>query len=105
MQLIATDIFHAEPIWWTIEMTAELRDRINVGLLRRARQIADRHVLDHAPAKRAHRSHRKLLSREEGCEEPHPLRQETSRSAALPSRRCHYYRAAGSFNPHTSIGA
>ena len=41
----------------TIEMPAELRDRVDVGLLRRARQIADRHVLDHAPAKRAHRSH------------------------------------------------
>jgi hypothetical protein len=26
-RLIGTDIFHAEPIWWTIEMTAELRDR------------------------------------------------------------------------------
>jgi hypothetical protein len=30
MRLIGTDIFHAEPIWWTIEMTAELRDRVDV---------------------------------------------------------------------------
>src|SRR3954465_4407951 len=31
------------------EMTAELRNGVEIGLLRRWREIADRHVLDHPP--------------------------------------------------------
>src|SRR5262249_15658118 len=41
------------------KMPTELRYCIEVRLLRRRRQIADRHVLDHAAAKRADLSHRK----------------------------------------------
>jgi len=44
-------------------------------LLRRRRQIADRHVLNHAAAQRAHLGHLKLLS-ESGLGTPHLLRQE-----------------------------
>src|ERR1700680_4325308 len=45
-------------------MTAELGDRIEVGLLRRWREIADHHVLGHSPTQRAGCSHRELLSDE-----------------------------------------
>ena len=62
MELVGTDLLHAEPIRWTVEMATKLRHRVDVRLLRRTRQIADRHVLDHAPAKRAHCSHLELLS-------------------------------------------
>src|SRR5438094_10231097 len=41
------------------KITAELRYGVEVRLLRRWRQIADRHVLDHAAAERADLSHRK----------------------------------------------
>src|SRR5437870_5771817 len=71
-------------------MTAELGDCIEVGLLRRRRQIADHHVVDHAPAQRADLGHRKLLSNE-GVQQPNPLRQETATSADP-------YREAVSFN-------
>jgi hypothetical protein len=50
MQLVGTDLLHADPIRATLEMPAKLRDRVDVGLLRRARQVADCHVLDHALA-------------------------------------------------------
>src|SRR6476620_8222846 len=54
MNLEGVDIFQAET-----KIPTELRYRIEVRLLRRRRQIADRHVLDHAAAKRADLSHRK----------------------------------------------
>src|ERR1700691_4602178 len=43
------------------EISAELRNRVNVRLLGRRRQIADRHVLDHPATQRAHLGHLKLL--------------------------------------------
>ncbi len=52
----------AQPIGRTIEISAEPRDCIEIRLLRRPRQIADRHVFNHALAKRADRSHLGLLS-------------------------------------------
>jgi len=75
MHEIGAHVFDAEPIGRVTKMSAELRDRIEVGLLCRRRQIADRHVLDHPPAQRAHLGHLKLLS-ERGLRTPHPLRQE-----------------------------
>jgi hypothetical protein len=44
------NLFQIEPVRRAAEMPAELGDRIEVGLLRRRRQIADHHVVDHAPA-------------------------------------------------------
>src|SRR5215813_960263 len=61
-------------------MAAELRNGIEVGLLCRWRQIADHHVVDHAPAQRADLSHRKLLS-DEVVQQPNPVGQETAASA------------------------
>src|SRR6478672_9085086 len=59
MNLEGVDIFQAKTIRGTTKIPTELRYRIEVRLLRRRRQIADRHVLDHAAAKRADLSHRK----------------------------------------------
>src|SRR5580658_7848881 len=58
MKLIGSDILYAEAIRRRAKMPAELAERVDVGLLRRRREIADRHVFDHALAKRARRSHR-----------------------------------------------
>src|SRR5499433_718088 len=58
MNLKRVDIFQAKTIRGAPKMPTELR-YIEVRLLRRRRQIADRHVLDHAAAKRADLSHRK----------------------------------------------
>ena len=52
-------VLQAEPVRRPAEEAAELRDRVNVGSLSRRRQIADRHVLDHAAAQRAQIGHRK----------------------------------------------
>src|SRR5262249_51409097 len=78
-------------------MAAELRNGIEVGLLCRWRQIADHHVVDHAPAQRADLSHRKLLS-DEVVQQPNPVRQETPASA-VP------YCEAVSFNPQNAAGS
>src|SRR6266481_8368264 len=59
MNLEGVDIFQAETIRTAAKIPAELRYRAEVRLLRRRGQIADRHVLDHAAAKRADLSHRK----------------------------------------------
>src|SRR5436190_21202013 len=59
MNLEGVDIFQAETIRRAAKIPAELRYRVEVRLLRRRRQIADRHILDHAAAKRADLSHRK----------------------------------------------
>jgi len=52
-----------------MKILAELRNRVDVGSLRRRRQIADRHVLDHAATHRAYLGHLKLLS-ESGLQHP-----------------------------------
>src|SRR6266511_6165079 len=51
MKLKGVDIFQAETIRRAAKIPAQLRYRAEVRLLRRRRQIADRHVLDHAAAK------------------------------------------------------
>src|SRR5262245_46397840 len=59
MNLEGVDIFQAETIRRAAKISAELRYRVEIRLLRRRREIADRHVLDHAAAKRTDLSHRK----------------------------------------------
>src|SRR6476646_1655479 len=59
MNLEGMDICQAKTIRGATKIPTELRYRIEVRLLRRRRQIADRHVFDHAAAKRADLSHRK----------------------------------------------
>ena len=48
MELVSADALQLETIGGTLEISAELRDGVDVGLLGRRRKIADRHVLDHA---------------------------------------------------------
>ena len=77
-------VFQSEAIWRVTEITAELRNGVDVGSLGRRRQIADRHVLDHATTQRARLGHLKLLSEGVGCNTHDPLRQEiTSRQTRL----------------------
>ena len=52
MKLIGSDIPDAEAIRRRAKLPAELSDRVSAGLLRRPREIADRHVFDHALANR-----------------------------------------------------
>src|SRR5580692_8936786 len=59
MNLEGVDIFQAQTIRGATKIPAELRYGAEVRLLRRRRQIADRHVLDHTAAKRAGLNHRK----------------------------------------------
>jgi hypothetical protein len=59
VDLEGADILQLETIGGPTEIPAQLRYRGKVGSLRRRRQIADRHVLDHAAAKRAQISHLK----------------------------------------------
>src|SRR6266536_1925486 len=89
MNLEGVDIFQAETIGGAAKIPAELRYSVEVRLLRRRRQIADRHVLDHTAAKSADLSHRKLLSEGLGCEKPTILRREaiTATAPQLPRQR------------------
>src|ERR1700751_1334322 len=66
------------------EMAAELCNGVEVRLLRRRRQIADLHVVDHAPAQRADLSDRKLLSGEVGGATPASQTGCLDVSSALP---------------------
>jgi hypothetical protein len=52
------EVFQAEPRGRLAKISTELRNRLDIGLLRRRRHVADGHVLDHAAAKRAHLGHR-----------------------------------------------
>src|SRR5262249_49009193 len=70
MKLKRVDIFQAKTIRGATKIPTELRYRIEVRLLRRRRQIADRHVLDHAAAKRADLSHRKTSCLKNGPAAP-----------------------------------
>src|SRR6266446_4930802 len=89
MKLKRVDIFQAKTIRGATKIPTELRYRIEVRLLRRRRQIADRHVLDHAAAKRADLSHRKTSCLKGWASKTlNPLRQEvTGATAQLPRKR------------------
>ena len=80
--LVGEHLFQPEAVRPASEMAAKLRNGIEVRLLRRRRQIADHHVVDHAPAQRANLSHRKFLSNEV-VQQSNPLRQETRRQLPL----------------------
>jgi hypothetical protein len=57
VDLEGADILQLETIGGPTEIPAQLRYRGKVGSLRRRRQIADRHILNHAAAKWADLSH------------------------------------------------
>src|SRR4029077_2268425 len=91
-----SDIFQAKTIRGATKIPAELRYRVEIRLLRRRRQIADRHVLDHAAAKRADLSHRKTSRLKVGCE---PTILSERRQSVRPLLKC---RGSGSFNRSSS---
>src|SRR6204780_3314161 len=62
MDLEGVDVVQRQFIRRAAEIPAELRNRADVGSLCRRRHVPDRHVLDHAAAKRAQLGHRWLLS-------------------------------------------
>src|SRR4051812_39725397 len=53
MHLEGSDVFQLQSVRRSAKISAQLRNHADVGSLRRRRQIADCHVLDHAAAKRA----------------------------------------------------
>jgi hypothetical protein len=57
MNLKGAHILQAKAIRRAAKISAELRNGVDVGSLCRRRQIADRHVLDHATTQRAHLGH------------------------------------------------
>ncbi len=57
MNLVGADLLHSKLIRGLIEKATELRDRIDVGLLSCWREIANRHVVEHAPTQRGRLSH------------------------------------------------
>jgi hypothetical protein len=59
LDLERADVLEAEAVRRATEIAAELRDGVDVRSLGRRRQIADRHVLDHATTQRAQLSHLK----------------------------------------------
>ncbi len=62
MDLKGADVLQAKPVRRATKVPAELADRVQIGSLRRRRQIADGHVLGHATTQRADLGHRGLLS-------------------------------------------
>jgi hypothetical protein len=78
MQLECAHVLEAKLVGRAAKESTELRDRMHVGSLRRRRQVADRHVLDHPAAERAHIGHLGV-SRLWGGLQPHdPGRWETA---------------------------
>ena len=92
VDLIGANVLQRQRLRGSAEEPAELRHRVDVGSLRRRREVADRHVLDHAATKRAGLGHRKA-----------PVWKgvsttQTFQSGAPPAKQSPC-RAAASFNP------
>ena len=67
MHLEGANILQLQFVGGSPEIAAELRNRADVGSLRRRREIADGHVLDHAAAQRAHLGHLETSCLGMGC--------------------------------------
>ena len=87
MDLEGAHVLQAQPIGRAAKIATELRNGMQVGSLGRRRQITDGHVLDHAPAKRAHLSHRGAPVSKIGPCNRNPLRQERFTLSADPLPR------------------
>src|ERR1700729_1073079 len=60
MNLKGPDVLQTKLVRRAAEEAAELGNRMHIRSLGRRRQIADCHILDHAPTQRAHLGHRGL---------------------------------------------
>src|ERR1700704_140154 len=67
MHLKCANVLQLQFVRGPPEIAAELRNRADVGSLRRWREIADGHVLDHAAAQRAHLGHLEISCLGAGC--------------------------------------
>ena len=85
MHLEGAHVLQVKPIWRAAEEAAELGHRMHVGSLGCRRQIADRHVLDHAAAQRAHLGHRGSPVSGLGCT-PRPWQTEHPEHSATADR-------------------
>ena len=68
MNLKGADILEPQTVRGSIKISAELRNRVDVGSLGRRRKIADRHILDHATTQRADLGHLKASCLGVGCD-------------------------------------
>ena len=85
MQLIAAHVLEARRVGRSAKERREVLDPLHVVMLGLRRELADRHVFDHAPAQRAHRlvGHGDAPVLSEGCE---PLIFKTGRPVRLSCR-------------------
>src|SRR6516164_8137033 len=87
MQLKAAYIFRFGCIGGSLEVARELLDPSHIVMLGLLRELADRHVLDHAPTQRADSllGHGSAPVLSEGLVTPHL---KTGRTHPLPYERC-----------------
>src|ERR1700674_3435123 len=87
MNLKGAHVFQAEAIRRASKISAELRDGVDVGSLCRRRQIADRHVLDHATTQRAHLGHLETSCLRGGLQHPRSFQTGGRLTTRLPLPR------------------
>ena len=93
VKLVGPNLLNTQPIRRAAEETAELGDRVDVGLLGCWREVANRHVVDHAATQRRHLSHHGISCLMIGSRQPQ------SSQTGASSRQARYPPAlAGSFN-------
>ena len=93
VKLVGANLLDPQAIRRTTEKTAELGNRIDVGLLGCRREVANRHVVDHPSTQRGHLSHHRISCLMIGSGQP-----QSSQTGAA-SRQVHSPLAqAGSFN-------
>src|SRR6202011_5458688 len=92
-KLVGANLLDTQPIRRTAKKTAELGNRVDVGLLGCWREVANRHVVDHPSTQRGHLSHHRISCLMIGSGQP-----QSSQTGAA-SRQVHSPLAqAGSFN-------
>src|ERR1700730_7397314 len=60
VKLVGANLLDPQPIRRTAKKTAELGNRVDVGLLSCWRKVANRHVVDHPSTQRGHLSHHRI---------------------------------------------
>ncbi len=85
MNLKGPDVLQTKLVRRAAEEAAELGNRMHIRSLGRRRQIADCHILDHAPTQRAHLGHRGLPFQGWG-EAPKPWQTERLEHSATAHR-------------------
>lgn len=95
MHLEGANVLQTEPIRGSAKAAREFRDGMHLGSLRDRRQIADRHILDHAPAKRAHLGHLIAPVLKIALPQPQSFKTEASPAKSVPPNAA----SAASFNP------